>query len=102
MAALQIDLACGDYDIVRPLRDGTIRAEGMEINFLTINKPPEVHWRMGINEEFDAAEMSLGSFVAGKARDEYPFIGIPAFVYRKFRHSCAYVNVKAGIVKPED
>lgn len=102
MAVLQIDLACGDYDIVRPLRDGTIRAEGMEINFVTINKPPEVHWRMGINEEFDAAEMSLGSFVAGKARGEYPFIGIPAFVYRKFRHSCAYVNVKAGIVNPED
>ncbi|HET9295505.1 MAG TPA: ABC transporter substrate-binding protein, partial [Candidatus Binatia bacterium] len=102
MPLLQIDLACGDYDIVRPLRDGTIRAEGLEINFVTLNKPPEVHWRMGINEEFDAAEMSLGSFVAGKAHGEYPFIAIPAFVYRKFRHSCAYVNVKAGIDKPED
>ena len=57
---------------------------------------------MGINEEFDAAEMSLGSFVAGKAHGKYPFIAIPAFVYRKFRHSGAYVNVKAGIEKPED
>ena len=47
MTVLQIDLACGDYDIVRPLRDGTVKAEGMEINFVTINKPPEVHWRMG-------------------------------------------------------
>jgi 4,5-dihydroxyphthalate decarboxylase len=102
MAALQIDLACGDYDIVRPMRDGTVRAEGMEINFITINKPPEAHWRMGVNKEFDAAEMSFGSFVAGKARGEFPFIGIPAFVYRKFRHSCAYVNVRAGIEKPED
>ena len=102
MAALQIDLACGDYDIVRPLRDGIVRAEGMEINFVTVNKPPEVHWRMGVNKEFDAAEMSFGSFVAGKARGEFPFIGIPAFVYRKFRHACAYVNVKAGIDKPED
>jgi 4,5-dihydroxyphthalate decarboxylase len=102
MAALQIDLACGDYDIVRPVRDGIVRAEGIEINFVTINKPPEVHWRMGVNKEFDAAEMSFGSFVAGKARGEFPFIGIPAFVYRKFRHACAYVNVKAGIDKPED
>jgi 4,5-dihydroxyphthalate decarboxylase len=102
MATLTLDLGCGDYDIVRPLKDGTVSAEGMEINFVTINRPPEVHWRMGMHHEFDAAEMSFGSFVAGKARSDFPFVGIPAFVYRKFRHSCAYVNVHAGIDKPED
>jgi 4,5-dihydroxyphthalate decarboxylase len=102
MSVLQIDLCCGDYDVVRPLRNGAVRPEGMEINFVTINRPPEVHWRMGIHGEFDAAEMSLGSFVAGKARGNFPFVGIPAFVYRRFRHSCAYVNVKSGIDKPED
>ncbi len=102
MATLTLDLGCGDYDIVRPLKDGTVSAEGMEINFVTINRPPEVHWRMGMHHEFDAAEMSFGSFVAGKARGDFPFVGIPAFVYRKFRHSCAYVNVHAGVDKPED
>jgi len=102
MALLQLDLACGDYDIVRPLRVGAVKVEGMEINFIAINRPPEVHWRMGIHGEFDAAEMSLGSFVAGKARGDFPFVGIPAFVYRKFRHSCAYVNADAGIDRPED
>ena len=99
---IPIDLGCGDYDIVRPLKDGIVRAEGMEINFITINRPPEVHWRMGMHQEFDAAEMSFGSFVAGKSRGDFPFVGIPAFVYRKFRHSCAYVNVNAGINTPED
>lgn len=102
MPTLTLDLGCGDYDIVRPLKDGTVSAEGMEINFVTINRPPEVHWRMGMHHEFDAAEMSFGSFVAGKARGDFPFVGIPAFVYRKFRHSCAYVNTDAGIDKPED
>ena len=102
MATLTFDLGCGDYDIVRPLKDGAVRAEGLDINFVTINRPPEVHWRMGMHHEFDAAEMSFGSFVAGKARGDFPFVGIPAFVYRKFRHSCAYVNVHAGINKPED
>lgn len=102
MATLTLDLGCGDYDIVRPLKDGAVRAEGMEISFITINRPPEVHWRMGVHNEFDAAEMSFGSFVAGKARGDFPFVGIPAFVYRKFRHSCAYVNGNAGIEKPED
>ncbi|HVO93898.1 MAG TPA: hypothetical protein VMT22_13700 [Terriglobales bacterium] len=102
MAKLTLDLGCGDYDIVRPLKDGAVRAEGLDINFVTINRPPEVHWRMGMHHEFDAAEMSFGSFVAGKAHGDFPFVGIPAFVYRKFRHSCAYVNVDAGIDTPED
>jgi 4,5-dihydroxyphthalate decarboxylase len=102
MGALKIDLACGDYDVIRPLRDGTVRAEGMQINFVIVNKPPEVHWRMAIHGEFDAAEMSLGSYVAGKSRGEFPLIGIPAFVYRRFRHSAAYVNVDARVARPED
>ena len=102
MRTLAIDLGCGDYDLVRPLRDGTVSAEGMEITFVGIDKPPEVHWRMGIHSEFDAAEMSFGTYVAGKARGDFPFVAIPAFVYRKFRHSAAYVNVNAGITRPED
>ncbi len=72
MATLHLDLGCGDYDIVRPLKDGLVRAEGMEINFITINRPPEVHWRMGVHNEFDAAEMSFGSFVAGKGTRRFP------------------------------
>ena len=102
MPTLTLDFGCGDYDIVRPLKEGVVRAEGMEINFVTINRPPEVHWRMGVHGEFDAAEMSFGSFVAGCGHGDFPFVGIPAFVYRKFRHSCAYVNVNAGIARPED
>jgi 4,5-dihydroxyphthalate decarboxylase len=102
MKTLEIDLGCGDYDLVRPLRDGKVRAEGMEINFVPIDKPPEVHWRMGIHGEFDAAEMSFGTYVAGKARGDFPFVAIPAFVYRKFRHSAAYINTNSGIARPED
>jgi len=102
MKQLEIDLACGDYDLVRPLRNGKVRAEGMDINFISIEKPPEVQWRMGIHNEFDAAEMSFGSYVAGKSRGDFPFVAIPAFVYRKFRHSAAYINTESGITRPED
>jgi 4,5-dihydroxyphthalate decarboxylase len=88
MSPLQIDLACGDYDIVRPLHDGTIRAEGMEINFVTINKPPEVHWRMGINQEFDAAEMSLCTFVAGNRHSRFRVSQVSTLVRLRQRQSC--------------
>ncbi len=100
--ALHVDFACCDYDLLRPLRDGSVRAEGIEINFIPISKPPEVHWRMAIHAEFDVAEMSLGSYVAGKSRGDLPLVGIPAFVYRKFRHSAAYINRDAGIERPAD
>ena len=99
---LHIDFACCDYELLRPLRDGAVRAEGMEINFIPISKPPEVHWRMAIHAEFDVAEMSLGTYVAGKSHGDFPLVGIPAFVYRRFRHSAAYVNSDAGIRRPED
>lgn len=102
MGALQIDMACAEYELLRPLRDGAVRAEGIEINFIPINRPPEVHWRMAIHGEFDAAEMSLGTYVAGRSRGEFPLIAVPAFVYRRFRHSSAYVGVNSGIGKPED
>ncbi len=102
MAKLQIDFACGDYDRVRALRDGAIQPEGIELNFIPMERPEETFWRMAIHREFDVAEMSLGSFVGGKARGDFPFVGIPAFVSRVFRHSAAYVNVNAGIEKPED
>ena len=52
--------------------------------------------------EFDASEMSLSSYVASLGRAEPPFIAIPAFPSRYFRHSCIFVSSKSGIRKPED
>ena len=100
MAALTLDLGCGDYDIVRPLKDGLVRAEGMEINFITINRPPEVHWRMGVHHEFDAAEMSFGSFIAGKARGDFPFVGIPALSIASFASRAPASTSTPGSTSP--
>jgi 4,5-dihydroxyphthalate decarboxylase len=52
--------------------------------------------------EFDASEMSLSSYVASLGRAEPPFIAIPAFPSRFFRHSCIFISSKSGIRKPED
>ena len=102
MGNLPIDFACYDYDRVRPLRDKLVQPEGMELNFIAINHPPEIFWRMAMHGEFDVSEMSLGSYVAGRSRKKFPFIAIPVFVSRKFRHAAAYVNVESGIERPED
>ena len=99
---LTLDLGCGDYDIVRPLKDGAVRAEGLEINFVTVNRPPEVHWRMGFITSSMPPKCPSAVSSPAKLAAIFRSSAYPAFVYRKFRHSCAYVNVHAGINKPED
>ncbi len=99
---LALDLACGDYDRIAPLHDGTVRPEGIDLTVIPFERPEEIFWRMLIHGEFDVSEMSLGSYVAGRARGDFPFIAIPVFPSRVFRHSAAYVNVDAGIERPED
>jgi 4,5-dihydroxyphthalate decarboxylase len=102
MDRLHLDFACGSYDRTRALQDGSVQAEGIDLTYVPVDPPEEVFWRMLMHREFDVAEMSLGSYVAGVARGDFPFVAIPAFVSRMFRHSAAYVSVASGIRRPED
>src|SRR5688572_9248033 len=98
---LRLSLACWDYDRTRALADGRVRPEGIDLIYL--NQPvEETFWRMVRFLEFDASEMSLSSYVASLGRAEPPFIAIPAFPSRYFRHSCIFVSAQSGIKKPED
>ena len=54
------------------------------------------------HREFDVAEMSLSSYVVSLFTPERPFIAIPVFPSRLFRHSCIYVNAGSGIREPRD
>lgn len=98
---MRLSFAIGDYDRVRALRDGRVRAEGLDLVFLPLG-PEEIFHRQIVHGEFDASEMSLGSYVTGLAHGGLPFVAIPVFPSRAFRHSGAYVNVDAGIDTPSD
>ena len=78
-----------------------MRADGLDLVFLPLG-PEEIFFRQLVHQEFDASEMSLGSFVAGLSHGEFPFVAIPVFPSRAFRHSAAYVHADAGIAKPAD
>src|SRR3954462_3662526 len=98
---LRLSLACWDYDRTRALADGRVRPDGIDLEYL--NQPvEETFFRMMRFGEFDASEMSLSSYVASLSRAEPPFIAIPAFPSRYFRHSCIFVSAKSGIRRPED
>jgi len=100
VAPLDITLACGDYDRTRALADGRVVPEGMELRVLPL-EPEEIFHRMVRHLEFDVAELSLSSYVISLQGDA-PFVALPVFPSRAFRHSGIYVNADAGVERPED
>ena len=101
MSKLRLTVACGDYDIVRPLKDGTVEADGLELIFLSEMGPRERHWRMGRKHEFDVCEENVGAYFMIRDQGE-PLTAIPVFLHRRFRHGFVFVNAAAGIKTPKD
>ena len=101
MANLPLTLACLKYNHVRALLDGDVHPEGIDLTCLDLD-PEEIHPRMLRDREFDASELGLTFYLGTLARDDPPFIAIPVFTSRGFRHGTIYVNGKCGIEKPED
>jgi 4,5-dihydroxyphthalate decarboxylase len=101
MSKLKITLACWNYDRTRALADGSVQADGIDLNYLTL-PVEETFFRMLRHREFEAAEMSLSSYTVSLFREDPSFIAIPIFPSRSFRHNAIYVSTKRGIREPGD
>jgi len=98
--ALRLSLSCWNYDRVRPILDGTVVPDGIEL--INLNMPvEETFFRMLRHQEFDIAEMSLSSYVMSCFTEPRPFVAIPVFPSRFFRHSSIYVNAGSGVTEPK-
>jgi len=98
---LPITLACGNYEIVRALIDGTVEPDGIDLTVLTDMDSTTRHWRFLRGQEFDMAETSCSSYIV--ARDQgLPFQALPVFLHRRFRHGFVFINATKGIKKPTD
>ena len=101
MDKLFLTLACGDYDRTVALQTGSVEPEGIRLNYIPLQSE-EVFWRMGHHQEFDASEMSLSNYITMVSRGNSPFVGVPVFPSRFFRHSSIFFNVASGIKEPKD
>ncbi len=101
MADIQLTMGFHDYDHVRDLATGRVKPEGIELTSLQM-EVEEIFPRFGRHQEWDVSEMSFGGFCSAVAAGDAPFVGIPVFPSRVFRHSSIYVRADAGITKPED
>ncbi|HMA70697.1 MAG TPA: ABC transporter substrate-binding protein [Xanthobacteraceae bacterium] len=98
---LRLTVACGDYEIVRALKEGSVTADGLDLVLLTGMGSKERHWRMARKNEFDVCEMNVGAYFMSRDRGE-PLAAIPVYLHRRFRHGFVFVNAKAGIREPKD
>lgn len=101
MSKLRLSFACWNYDRTRGLLEGRIPVDGIDLTYLNL-PVEETFFRMLRHHEFEVAEMSLSSYVMSRFADSPPFIAIPVFPSRFFRHSCIYVNRHSGIAEPKD
>jgi 4,5-dihydroxyphthalate decarboxylase len=94
MSGLPITFACGLYDRMQALQTGDIKPDGIDLNFLVMDNPREIFDRMSNRLEFDACEMSSSEFVSRFAAKKLPFVALPVFASRVFRHGFIIVNRK--------
>jgi 4,5-dihydroxyphthalate decarboxylase len=101
MTNLKLTLICGVNDRTRPLIDGSVRPDGIDLE-VTIAHGSEIFWRQLTRAEFDVAEMSMSSLLIITAQDDQRFVGLPVFTSRSFWHTLGLVRKDAGIKRPED
>ena len=101
MTKLSLTFACESYDRIRALQDERVRPEGIDLNIVAL-PVEETFYRQARYREFDVSEMSLSSYLLTLDLDEPPFVALPVFPSRMFRHQSIYVNRDSGISEPAD
>ncbi len=101
MSRLPITVATWDYDRVRALTDGRVAIEGCDVNYLTM-PVEECFERAFFHGEFEVAEIGFSPFLIALSRGTTPYVAVPVFLSRMFRHSAVYIRSDRGIDGPAD
>ncbi len=104
MSRLPLTMACGPYDRMEALAQGHVRPEGIDLRYIPVLSPPEIFARMIKSNSFDIAEMSMAHYMIMRTRhrEKFPFVAIPVFPSRVFRHGFIFINKNSGISQARD
>ena len=102
MSDHKLDIAFWNYDRTRALMDGTVKIDGVDASFHTARIVPEIFGRMIRERAYDVSELGLTYFLRTMDFDDPPFLAIPVFPNRSFRHGAIYINKASGIERPQD
>jgi 4,5-dihydroxyphthalate decarboxylase len=101
MTRLPLSIALSNNPNTRPLIDGAVTAEGIDLT-VTVVHPSEMFWRQLRFAEFDVSEMSMSSLLISTARGPTPWVALPVYTTREFFHTRILVRADAGIASPAD
>ncbi|MBK1658806.1 hypothetical protein CKO45_11235 [Paracraurococcus ruber] len=96
MPKLRLSFACTASDRTRPLMEGRVAVPGVDFTFLP-GEPEDIFRRALRDRAFDVTELSMGSHIVTTARGDSPYVGVPIFLSRAFRHSAIYIRTDRGI-----
>jgi 4,5-dihydroxyphthalate decarboxylase len=99
---LALTMACGPYDRMKALAEGQVKPAGIDLRYVAIQSPPEIFARMIKTHSFDISEMSSVHYLVMRNQKNFPYVALPVFPSRLFRHGYIFVNKNAGITKPKD
>ncbi len=101
MSDLQLTLACGDYELTRPLTEGAVKPEGITFVPDTRYGAKERHWAMAKHNAYDVCEFNAPAYFMARDRG-FDWTALPVFAHRRFRHGFVFVNPASGIREPKD
>ena len=94
MPRLALSFACCRYDRMEAIREGDVVPEGIDLNCITLRSGREIFDRMVGGREFDVAELSASEFISLAGRGDCPFVALPVFPSRVFRHGYVFINTR--------
>ncbi len=99
----KLDIAFWNYDRTKLLADGTVKIDGVDASFHSARIVPEIFEAMVRRRAYDVSELGMTYFLRTfDDQGRSPFVAIPVFPVRSFRHGAIYVNKASGIRHPQD
>src|SRR5207302_1351341 len=99
---LKLSMMIGDYEIVRPLKDGKVEPKGIELLVADYPGTRDIHDKVAAGSACDINEFNGGAYVVQRHNGRDDFTALPVFLHRRFRHGFVYINRSKGIERPTD
>ncbi len=102
MSDRKLDIAFWNYDRTRLLADGAVKIDGADATFHSARIVPEIFEAMIRQRAYDVSELGMTYFLRTMEAEEPPFLAMPVFPVRSFRHGAIYINRASGVARPGD
>ncbi|MBB42387.1 MAG: 4,5-dihydroxyphthalate decarboxylase [Rhodospirillaceae bacterium] len=101
MSDLHLTMAINHYDHVQDLASGRVKPEGIDLTVIN-HGPEEIFHRFLFGFEWQISEISMGMSTSRLSMGNAPFVLIPIFPSRVFRHSSIYMMNNGPVKTPDD